>query len=83
MMSENRNVITVAFDLDILNLSMILEAIVSMSEIAEVKAANKTRIKNNAPMIVPVTPICLKIDGREINIRLGPAASKPSEPWKA
>ena len=47
----------------------------------EVSAAKATMTKNRTPITPPIVPIASKTLGREMNIRLGPAAI-PSVPMK-
>ena len=72
--SASENVKTIRQDLCLLhlNLSQNIETIVSISDIAEVKAAKNTRMKNTVPINAP-NRILLKTFGSVTNINPGPA----------
>ena len=77
--SETPSTLRQAHNLLSLNLSITTETIVSIREIAEVRAAKRTIIKK----IVPITPppgIELKILGNVMNISPGPLPSALSSP---
>ena len=61
------------------NLSMIMETIVSINEIADVSAAKNTRIKNKVPITLP-NLILLNTLGSVINIKPGPALRVSGSP---
>lgn len=69
--NENANTIPQDLCLLHLNLSQKIETMVSISEIAEVKAAKKTKMKNTVPTIEP-NFILLNTFGSVTNINPGP-----------
>ena len=54
----------------------------SRIETQDVRAARVTIRKKTAPTTPPIGPMAAKTLGRETNIRLGPAALRPSVPMK-
>ena len=61
------------------SLSIIIDAIASMTETELVSAAKNTRAKNNTPIILPAA-ICPNTLGSVTNIRPAPLACVPASP---